>query len=297
MSLEIVRAGLHTTVQDGGRWGLQHLGVPVGGALDVVGLRHANHLVGNDPLEAALEVTLVGCEVVARRDVTVALAGARFMASVGGRPLPERLPFVLRAGQKLVLGERLWGARAYLAVRGGVDTPEVLGSRSAWPLLPRRGALVDGDVLPIGSRVRGPVAGAPTPPRAVPEALRIVAAPDAEGSDAVEGLASQTYRVASSASRMAYPLDGPPVHLMAPARASSGTVPGAIQVMPSGQPMLLMAERQTTGGYPIAAVLATADLPHAAQLAPGDPVRLVACTRAEALHALLQQESMTRAAR
>jgi antagonist of KipI len=293
MSLQLVRAGLHTTVQDGGRWGLQHLGVPVGGALDLIALRHANHLVGNEPLEAALEVTLVGCDVLARRDVTVALAGARFVATADGQPVPDRLPFPLRAGQRLVLGERLWGARAYLAVRGGIDTPQVLGSRSAWPLRPRRGGLVDGDVVPIGNRARGRIAASPTPRRALPEALRIVAAPDADGTDALERLASQTYRVASSASRMAYPLEGPSVHLVAPARASSGTVPGALQVMPSGQPMLLMAERQTTGGYPIAAVVATVDLPHAAQLSPGAAVRLIACTRAEALGALLQQESMT----
>ena len=290
MSVRVVRAGLHTTVQDGGRWGLQHLGVPVGGALDVVALRCANGLVGNDPLEAALEVTLVGCEVEAARDLTVALAGARFAASVDGRPVPDGVPFLLPAGARLVLGQRLWGARAYLAVRGGIDTP-VLGSRSAWPLLSRRGALVDGDILPIGSRARGPVASLPAPRRMSPDALRIIAAPEAEGTDAVARLTSLTYRVASSASRMAYPLDGPPVQLTAPDRPSSGTVPGAVQVMPSGQPVLLMAERQTTGGYPIAAVVATVDLPHAAQLAPGDAVRFAAWTRADALRALLQEST------
>lgn len=287
MSLQVLRAGLHTTVQDGGRWGMQHLGVPVGGALDMASLRQANDLVGNDPLEAALEVTLVGCHLRAGVDLIVALAGARFVADVDGQPVPERMPFQVRRGQRLALGARLSGARAYLAVRGGIDTPCVLGSRSAWPLLPRRGALRDGDVLPIGHRVRGAVARSPAPGRAVPEALRILPAPDADGSDAVDHLVSRTYRVASSASRMAYPLEGPPVPLVAPTRSSSGTVHGALQVMPSGQPVLLLAERQTTGGYPIAAVVATVDLPHAAQLAPGDPARFVPCTRAEALRALV----------
>lgn len=288
MSLRIVRAGLHTTVQDGGRWGLQHLGVPVGGALDAVALRDANHLVGNDFEDAGLEVTLIGCHVRAETDLIVALAGARFVTDVDGLAAPERLPFRLRRGQVLRMGERLSGARAYLAVRGGVDTPQVLGSRSAWPLLPRRGALLDGDVLAIGNRARRAVARLPAPRRVVPEVLRIIPAPDAEGTDAIDQLVSHSYRVASSASRMAYPLEGPAVSLVAPTRSSSGTVHGALQMMPSGQPVLLLAERQTTGGYPMAAVVATVDLSHAAQLAPADPLRFAVCTREEARRALVQ---------
>lgn len=292
MRLCVVRAGLHTTVQDGGRWGWQHLGVPVGGALDQHALRVANEVVGNDPHEAALEFTLVGGELRAEGALTLAVAGGRFALSVNGQPVAHDAPFVLEPGQSIVLGPRESGARAYVAVRGGLDTPLVLGSRSAWPFLPRRGALQDGDVLPVGTRVRGPVRPARDGRRLPRGVLRVVPAPDASGSGALETLVSACYRVAPSASRMAYPLEGPPALLRAPSRSSSGTVAGAIQILPSGQPVLLLSERQTTGGYPIAAVVASVDLSHAAQLAPADTVRFVACTRADALRALLEEERL-----
>ena len=139
--LTVVRAGLHTTVQDAGRWGHQHLGVPVGGALDLDALRRANTLVGNAPGEAALEVTLVGCALRAEVPMHVAVTGATFDLDVDGRPVAADSAIALAAGDLLTLGERRAGARACVAVRGGIDTPLVLGSRSAWPLDARRGAL------------------------------------------------------------------------------------------------------------------------------------------------------------
>jgi len=290
--LVLERAGLHTTVQDEGRWGYQHLGVPVGGALDLAALHRANALVGNMPGEAAFEVTLVGCTVRAETGLHVAVTGARFDVRVNDVAMPPDTALRLLPGDELVLGERRCGARAYVAVRGGLDVPVVLGSRSAWPLLPRRGALQDGARVFVGTRVVGPVgtAGSPTP--APVALLRVLPGPDAATAPGVlAALCDGTYRVTPAASRMAYPLEGPAVPLVVPGRPSSGTATGALQILPSGLPVLLMAERQTTGGYPVAAIVISADLTHAAQLAPGDEVRFTPTTRADALRALRTAEA------
>ena len=286
-TLIVLRAGLHTTVQDAGRWGYQHLGVPVGGALDLEALARANLLVGNARDEAALEVTLSGCTLRASARLQVAVTGAPFRLRRGNEPMPMNRVVALETGDTLALGDRTSGARAYVAVRGGLDVPNVLGSRSAWPLLPRRGALQDGVVLRVGSRAVRPARERPMPGPSYLSGLRVVPGPEAAGIRGVmDALCGGTYRVAASANRMAYPLEGPAVPLRAAARPSSGTVAGALQILPSGLPILLMAERQTTGGYPIAAVVITADLPHAAQVPPGGELRFVSCTRAEALQAL-----------
>lgn len=287
----IVRAGLHTTVQDGGRWGYQHLGVPVGGALDLDALRHANALVGNAADEAGLEVTLVGCTLRADGPLQVAVTGARFDLTVNGVGQAPDAVLTLASGDELVLGQRRRGARAYVAVRGGLEGPVVLGSRSAWPLLPRRGALVDGDRLRVGNRAVGPASTRRWQALPTSSILRVLPGPDVVSSaEAFDVLCANVYRLLPSASRMAYPLDGAAVPLVVPDRASSGTVGGAIQILPSGLPVLLMAERQTTGGYPVAAVVIGPDMRHAAQLAPGDAVRFRPTTRFEAMRAWREAE-------
>lgn len=290
-ALHVVRAGLHTTMQDEGRWGLQHLGVPVGGALDLPALYRANAIVGNGHGEAALEITLVGGAYRAEGTLQVAVTGASFDLDVDGRAVPMDTVLELEEGSVLAFGARQHGARAYLAVRGGFDVPEVLGSRSTWPLLPRRGALADGARLPLAQRAAARSMPAPLPSPLPLADLRVLPGPDVELVPAAfDALCAGTYRVSASATRMACPLEGPPVALVMPQRSSWGTVTGAVQLMPSGAPMLLLAERQTTGGYPVAAVVITADLPHAAQRAPGDEVRFAPTTRAEAMRALLAME-------
>ena len=291
--LLVERAGVHTTVQDAGRWGYQHLGVPVGGALDRDALRQANWLVGNAPDESVLEVTLVGCVLRSEVSMQVVVTGATFDLRVDGRDVAPGIVLALRPGQVLELGERRSGARAYVGVRGGLDAPVVLGSRSAWPLLPRRGALTDGTRLPVGTRIAGPVRAGAWPIERRSHVLRVLAGPDLPAApQALAVLCATAYRVTAAASRMAYPLEGPAVPLLTPGRASSGTVTGAIQILPSGLPILLMAERPTTGGYPIAAVVITADAGAAAQLAPGDQVRFAPVDQAAAVGALLQHDSV-----
>lgn len=291
-ALHVVTAGLHTTVQDEGRWGFQHLGVPVGGALDLPALHRANALVGNDPAEAGLEITLVGGVFRAEGTLRIAVTGASFALTLDGRPAPSDTTMTVSDGMALAFGERRAGARAYLAVRGGLDVPPVLGSRSAWPLLPRRGALVDGVRLPLAGRVAGPALAATWPSPMPSDVVRVLPGPDADQAPgALEALCAGRYRVLPSMTRMACPLDGPPIRATMPQRPSWGTVTGAVQVLPSGSPVLLLAERQTTGGYPIVAVVITADLWHVAQRGPGDELRFAPCTRADAMRAWLATES------
>ncbi len=300
-SLTVVRPGLLSTVQDLGRWGSQALGVPVSGAMDTFAHRLANALVGNPVTAATIEVTLLGPELRAEQPLVVAVAGAEFALTADGRPVPHQTAFALAPGTTLRFGQRHAGSRAYVAVAGGIDTPMVLGSRSTH-LLSRMGgvagrALLGGDVLPIG---RGPV---PVTPRAAARAhlagssatpaLRVMLGPQdtAFSRSSIDALMCDEFRVSPQSNRMAFRLDGPTLTTIAAEEPLSEPVPfGAIQVPAGGAPILLMADRQTAGGYPKIATVITADLPVAGQLGPGDSVRFVSCTRAEARHALIARE-------
>lgn len=295
-SLEVRTPGLLTTVQDLGRWGWQHLGVPVGGAMDAHACRVANALVGNPPEAAVLEATVLGPSIVADTPVTVALTGGPFAATLDGRPLAFDVAHALPAGAVLDVGSRSGRARAWMAVSGGIDVPLVLGSRSTTPGVLGGRALRAGDVLPVGRaqetarrrHVRR-AGGAATGDVAV---LRVLLAPDASdvGPEAVGALCAGPYVVGADSNRMGYRLKGAAVPTRSHSRPSSGTVMGMLQVPPSGQPILLMADRQTTGGYPAPAAVIEADLGIAAGLAPGDVCRFSVCTRHEALTARLARE-------
>lgn len=302
-SVTVIMPGLLTTVQDAGRWGHQSIGVPVGGALDARALTVANAAVGNPHDAAAIEVTLTGLELRFERPCTVAIAGADLGAELNGAAAPLHAPLSCRPGSRLRFAERRAGARAYLALAGGVDVPLVLGSRSTelgagfGGVLGR--ALRAGDQLGIGVPLQRatPSSSAPLPSasRGAPTVLRVLAGPHDEWFDsaALEALERQRFTVTPQSNRVGYRLSAP-----APlARRDSGemisdaTVAGGIQVPPDGQPILLMADRQVTGGYPILATVITADLSLAAQLAPGDAVTFEICSRGVALAALRQAES------
>lgn len=298
----VVRAGLLTTVQDLGRWGSQALGVPVSGAMDSMAHRLANALVGNAPTAATLEVTLIGPELRTDHAIVVAVAGAEFVLSVDGRAAPTHTAVALAAGATLRFGERRSGSRAYLAVAGGIDTPPVLGSRATHLLSGMGGldgrALVSGDVLPLGRAPAevglGPAQRAtPRPAAGTVPCVRVMLGPqDAWFSPAsVDTLLHEIYRVSTQSNRMGFQLEGPPLATVRADGPLSEPVPfGALQVPAGGAPILLMADRQTAGGYPKIATVIAADLPLAGQLGPGDLVRFVACTRAEARAALIARE-------
>lgn len=298
----VVRPGLLTTVQDLGRWGHQAAGVPVAGAMDTYSLRLANLLVGNPESAAALEVTLLGPTLRAESTLVAAVAGAVFDLSVDDRPVPHGAAIAIAAGSVLRFGERRAGTRAYLAIDGGIATPPILGSR-ATHLVSRMGgldgrALIAGDRVPIGPGPAAVVHGAtraPLPLDAVPgqRRLRVLLGPQDDWftPSALDALVGAPFTVSSRSDRMGFRLEGPALTTRRPGELLSEPVAfGALQVPSGGVPILLMADRQTAGGYPKIATVISADLPLAGQLAPGDAVRFAACTRAEARSALIARE-------
>lgn len=301
MTFSVIKPGMLTTVQDLGRRGYQGLGVPVSGPMDVYSHRLANLVLGNDPMAAALEITLLGPELVADGDITCAVAGAQMDVAVDGRTVPINAPFVVPSGGRLRFGARRRGARTTLAVQGGFDLPATLGSR-ATHLVSHTGpfggrALKAGDELPIADAAASPVASRSIVPLDLPDGgarLRVLPAVHRARftDDAWSVLSQGRYLVTPQSNRMGYRLDGPALTYAAAADILSEAMPmGAIQVPASGQPMLLLAECATTGGYATIANVITADLPLAGQLAPGDWIEFEPCTRPEAIAALRAREA------
>ena len=290
----VVRPGMLTTVQDLGRWGHQHVGVPVAGPMDWYAHRLANRIVGNPDEAAALEVTLIGPELLAGSDLVCAVTGADFELTCDERSAQMNAPFVVRKGERLRFRSRRAGARASLAVAGGIDAEAVLGSRST-SLISRIGpfggrALAPGDVLAIGEV--GHVERRPPHARPLPRGgtrLRVLIGPHEARftEDAHRALSSSRYVVTQESNRMGYRLNGAVLaQTSATEMLSDATPMGSLQIPPSGLPILLMADRQTTGGYPKIATVITADLPLAGQLAPGDWIEFVPCSRSVAVEAL-----------
>ncbi|MET8027321.1 biotin-dependent carboxyltransferase family protein [Streptomyces avermitilis] len=284
-ALAVVRAGALTTVQDLGRPGYAHLGVPRSGALDPPAAALVNRLVGNPPEAAVLETTLNGCALRPRSAVTVAVGGAPCAVTVGGRPAPWGAPVRVPGGALLDIGPAQCGVRGYVAVSGGVAVEPVLGSRST-DLLSGLGPapLTDGTVLPLGQPV-GPHARVDAVPQPGPPAelvLRVTPGPrdDWFTAAALRTLVTRAYRVSTASNRIGLRTEGPALERSRTGELpSEGMVWGAVQVPPDGRPVVFLADHPTTGGYPVIAVVRSADLPAAAQAVPGTPVRFVAVRR------------------
>ncbi|MFD5862138.1 5-oxoprolinase subunit C family protein [Streptomyces chartreusis] len=284
-ALSVVRAGALTTVQDLGRPGHAHLGVPRSGALDAPAAALVNRLVGNPPEAAVLETTLNGCTLRPRSAVTVAVAGAPCRVTVDGRPVAWGAPVHVPAGALLDVGAALSGVRGYVGVSGGVAVEPVLGSRST-DLLSGLGPppLTDGAVLPLGPptrpHARVDVAPQPAPPTEL--VLRVTPGPreDWFTAAAVRAFTSRAYRVSAASNRIGLRTEGPALErALTRELPSEGVVLGSVQVPPDGRPVVFLADHPTTGGYPVIAVVRTADLPAAAQAVPGTPVRFVSVRR------------------
>jgi len=363
MSLRVVRPGSLSTVQDLGRHGLQHLGIVPGGAMDPIAHQLANALVGNPSAAATLECTVLGPSVVVECDLLVALYGAMCDAKAGGLPLPRNRPVLLKAGTRMTIGAATHGARAYLAVAGGIQVPEVLGSRSTYIPAAFGGlsgrALRADDRLPCSSdaealsaaRFERVVHGRAETPCDAWRSVRWFAPdltlPPSDGAQSVRAMAGRHYdqfdadsqaaffdhdwRVAPDSNRMGFRLQAvvpAQVSLVVPAKAgtqgpvvpaqscprvplsgtgtqsrppltrtnptdilSEPTCLGTVQVPNDGSPIALMADHQTTGGYPKIAEIASADIPVLAQLAPGGRVRFVRCSLEEAAAARIAAEA------
>ncbi|AJY74127.1 biotin-dependent carboxyltransferase family protein [Paenibacillus beijingensis] len=321
MSFRIGNPGLLTTVQDLGRFGYQRQGVIVSGAMDRFALRMANLLVGNAEGEAALEATLIGPEITFGQDALISVCGGDLSAEVGGRPLPMWRPVWIRAGQTLRFGGCRSGARAYVAVAGGIGVPIVMESRSTYLRAGLGGcegrALKEGDELSVGipsalsaqymerlKRVAGtsPFAapswfagGSTLPGYSEHPAIRFVPGRDYSSfaEESRQWFEGRSYRVTPQSDRMGYRLEGPPLSLKERLEPiSSAVATGTVQVPEGGQPIMLMADRQTIGGYPVVAQVVTADLPLLAQLRPGQRVRFAPVTieQAEELYILGELE-------
>lgn len=263
--IEVLEVGPLVTVQDRGRVGYAHLGVPRAGALDAPAAALANRLVGNGPDAAVLEVLLGGLVLRTGTGCWVAVTGA------GGHDRAEWLA----AGAELRVGPPATGLRTYVAVAGGIAVDPVLGSRStdtlAWVGPPRVEA---GAVLPVGEPGEPRPLDTPRAPR--PGPLRVVPGPrdDWFASDALDVLCGSPYVVEADSNRVGLRLAGPELRrTRAGELASEGMVLGAVQVPPSGQPVVFLADHPPTGGYPVLGVVDAADLWQCAQLRPGDEVR------------------------
>ena len=292
-ALRVVEPGLLTTIQDLGRPAAIAAGVPPGGAMDRFAHRAANLLAGNSAQDATLECTMSGPHLAAEEPCLVAITGADFQPRINGAPAPTWTSLFLGRGDRLSFEGRRSGARAYIAVGGGFEGDRWLGSRSTSLMAGRGGMhgrpLVKADALSIAAERFAPaVAGRLLPPRLHPaysdHTLHAMPGPHLRRLDTESRklLFAAEFAVSREADRMGYRLEGPQLSTSGDELLSFGLVAGAVQVPRSGQPILLMADHQTAGGYPVVAVVISASMPIAAQLAPGDTVRFIQTTAAEA---------------
>ncbi|QSE82023.1 biotin-dependent carboxyltransferase family protein [Rhodococcus koreensis] len=279
--LEVVRTGPFTTVQDRGRPGYASIGVGESGAADREAHDSANRLVGNHSGAATLEVTLGGLAVRATGTVSVAVTGARNPVTVNSEPRPDYTMLHLNTGDLLEIAFATEGLRSYVAVRGGFDVPAVMGSRST-DTLSGLGPdpVAEGDRLLVGADAGDWPADEIIPPPVTPEdplTMRVRLGPrdDWFTPASVDALLRETWTVSSDTNRVGARLEGPGAlhRSVRDEMPSEAMVAGALQVPPNGQPILFLADHPVTGGYPVIAVVAEADLPMAAQLRPGHRVR------------------------
>ncbi|KAA8999362.1 biotin-dependent carboxyltransferase [Affinibrenneria salicis] len=309
MRINVIKPGLATSVQDGGREGYYHLGIPPSGGLDQYSLRMANLLVGNPPDAAVLELTLMGPELQFEADALVALCGARMIPRLDGQPMPLNSVFRVRNGQVLSFGPASAGCRGYLAVAGGIQVPEVLGSRSTYTLGALGGfqgrTLKAGDVIRLGDAARAdPREGLSAPDEFVPALAREVTLRMVTGlyihrltDDAVSRFFDDTWNVSTEADRIGYRLKGgaplafhprtPPFGAGSdPSNIVDACYPiGSVQVPGGLEPIVLLRDAVSGGGYMTLGTVISTDLDIIAQLQPHHRVRFVPVTLEQALGA------------
>ncbi|MDP9651581.1 5-oxoprolinase subunit C family protein [Paraburkholderia caledonica] len=309
MSIEVIKPGALTTLQDLGRRGFQHLGVPVNGAMDERSHRLANALVGNAANEGTLEITLMGPALRFTSSAVIAVTGADLDAKLNGEPLTPNTATAVSAGSELAFGKRRSGVRAYLAVRGGFHATPAMGSTSLFA----RGGYggLGGKPLAKGSVIELETADVSLPLDRLLAALsedvlansnaeinadapiRVIAGREWGRFDAAsqQAFVQQPFRVTPQSDRMGFRLEGPKLELAQDAQMESEALGfGAIQVPADGNPIVLMADRQTTGGYPKIAQVCAVDLPRLAQKMPGESIAFSMIGLADAQRLLLSQQ-------
>lgn len=319
MNIKVLRPGALTSIQDLGRHGYQKFGVIVSGAMDPYSLRIANLLVGNDEGEGALEITLAGPSLMMKKDTLFAITGGDLSPTINGEPVPMWRPVYLKKDSTLQFGACKSGCRAYLAVAGGYDIPVVMGSKSTYLRAGLGGfqgrALKAGDVLsvsPLSEQtdrlMRQFVKQSPSGSFVFTSwyagnrqilgdtrntTVRVLRGTQYEHFDA-ESTAkfwSCTFKITPQSDRMGYRLSGPVLKLAEPLEMISEAVSfGTVQVPPDGNPIILLADRQTAGGYPKIAQVAMVDIPLVAQSKPGCDIRFQEISLAEAENLYVQRE-------
>ncbi len=284
MAMKVITPGALTTVQDGGRYGYQSTGIGVGGCMDMDSYRKANYLVGNEKGEAVLEFTLIGGMLELTEETVLALTGADMAPKQNGEPVPMNVPLAFQAGDVLELGMAGTGCRCYLAVAGGIEVPLYLGSRSTNLKCKFGGyqgrALQRGDVLEVGKsgkpyeQLKDRECFTEEYPNTV--VVRVIEGPQEEyfTKKGKKTFYKSVYTVSDKSDRMGCRLDGPAVESFDGTDIiSDGIAPGSVQVPADGKPIVLLADRQTTGGYAKIASVCSFDIPKLAQCKPGNKVR------------------------
>jgi len=304
MGISIIKAGLLSTVQDLGRWGFQRQGVPVSGAMDRLALRLGNVLLGNDESAAAIECTWTGPSIRFDQDQLISITGANLLPKLNGKEIALWKPMYVPKDAVLSFGKAdSEGCRAYICFYGGLDVPLVLGSRSTY-LSGKMGglngqALVQGDQISflkafesVSSTFNWSMDSS-LYPNLASRKIRIIAGPhtDRLEKDSLLDLFKQSFEISNSSDRMGYRLKSKMLHLKDKRELlSSGVCFGTIQLPADGQPIILMADHGTTGGYPIIGQVASIDIPLLAQLKPGEHIQFEEIDLRAAQQLLLEQE-------
>lgn len=290
---QVMKPGLLTTFQDLGRTGYQEFGVVVSGAMDDYALQMANLLVGNPKHEAALEVTLMGPTLKVIEDAVIAICGGNLSPKVNRKDVPMWKSFMVKKGEVIEFGPPVEGARAYISVAGGFELPTVMGSKSTF-LKARIGGLngraIEREDILYGTEINYSTAGRSLHVGEIPRykkemIIRVCLGPHLRAfpDTSVKTFLSSVYEVTAQSDRMGYRLKGPAIKHQTSADIISEAIPlGGIQVPANGEPIILMADRQTTGGYTRIATVISTDISLLAQALPGSSIRFVAVTVGEA---------------
>ncbi len=294
---KVIKPGLLTTIQDLGRFGFQKYGVVTSGAMDPFAMQVANILVGNQRDEACIEITMVGPEFIVMSDFTMAITGADFNIRVNGEPISMWKSIQLKKGDHLVFGSARSGIRSYLSVSGGFDVPIVMGSKSTYIRAGIGKAITKGDKLFgfVAKRKAGVgifYTEIPTYRKEVE--VRVVKGPhtDRFTKEGLNNFFNEIHTISPQSDRMGYQLESQPITHQNGADIWSDAIPfGGIQVPASGKPIILMADRQTTGGYTRIATVISVDIPKVAQLIPGGKIQFKEVDVDEAQNLLSERES------
>ena len=296
-AFRIIQPGVHTTVQDSGRFGLMKYGIPLSGAMDQYSYRIGNLLVSNPEGAASLEITLQGLIIESLIPVTVAITGADLSPYLGDVPVPQWDSFTMEKGETLNFKRRRKGLRAYLAVRGGIDVPVILGSKSTFIRGKIGKPLMEGEIIEIGGfHATSPINKAPLPEEYIPDfrhgdPIRVLMGPqeDYYTPRGIETFLTSFYKITSRADRMAYRTEGPPIEIAKGPGIISEPIPrGSIQVPGDGQPIILLRDAQVTGGYAKIATVIKADMDRLGQMMPGNRIQFQRIKRDEALELLIE---------